>query len=79
MKTAHPHRSGVGCWYRRHLGLHVHSLRHRYATKAYSAGHDIHAVRQLLGHASVATTQVYLALDDQDLRLAAAGAWSKVA
>jgi site-specific recombinase XerD len=32
-------------------------------------------VRVLLGHSSVATTQVYVAVDDDDLTRAAAGAW----
>lgn len=70
---------GVGSWYRRHLGLHVHSLRHRYATLAYAAGHDLNAVRQLLGHSSATTTQCYLAAADEDLRAAAAGAWADAA
>jgi len=34
------------------------------------------AVKSLLGHASVATTQVYVAVDDDDLTRAAAGAWA---
>jgi integrase len=67
--------SAVGRWYTQHLGLHPHSLRHRYATRAYHATHDIDAVRVLLGHSSVATTQVYVAVDDDDLTRAAAGAW----
>ena len=66
----------VGSWYRRHLGLHVHMLRHRYATLAYHAGHDMNAVRQLLGHSSPTTTAIYIALADDDLRAAAAGAWA---
>ena len=72
-----PH--GCGDWYRRHLGLHVHMMRHRYATRAYATGHDIEAVRQLLGHASTATTQVYVAVAGEDLVAAARGAWSDAA
>ena len=34
------------------------------------------AVRVLLGHSSVATTQVYVAVADDDLTRAAAGAWA---
>ena len=56
--------------------VHPHALRHRYATRAYHATHDIDAVRVLLGHSSVATTQVYVAVADDDLTRAAAGAWA---
>ena len=69
----------VGCWFRRHLGVHVHMLRHRYATLAYHRTRDINAVRQLLGHSSAATTQIYIAVADEDLRAAAAGAWTDAA
>lgn len=39
----------------------LHKLRHRYATKAYSAEHDLLTVRELLGHASLQTTVRYIA------------------
>jgi integrase/recombinase xerC len=39
----------------------LHKLRHRYATKAYSAEHDLLIVRELLGHASLQTTVRYIA------------------
>ena len=41
-------------------GYSTHSLRHRFATRAYAATHDLRAVQTLLGHASVATTQIYV-------------------
>lgn len=53
-------------------GMHPHALRHHYATRLYNAGVNILAVRDLLGHASVATTQVYVTLDMSDLFEAAA-------
>ena len=56
--------------------VHPHALRHRYATRAYHATHDIDAVRVLLGHSSVATTQVYVEVADDDLVDAARGAWA---
>lgn len=40
-------------------GWTAHSLRHRFATRAYAAERDLLTVQQLLGHSSVATTQRY--------------------
>lgn len=74
--NAHLCAGSVGRWYARHLGRNVHSLRHRYAHLAYRSGHDIEAVAALLGHASVSTTQHYLSAAEDDMRVAAAGAWA---
>lgn len=49
-------------------GWGCHSLRHRYATKTYEQTHDLFLVARLLGHASVETTQIYVAMPDSRLR-----------
>ncbi|HEY8421861.1 MAG TPA: tyrosine recombinase XerC [Thermoclostridium sp.] len=47
----------------------THKLRHTAATLMYRYGHvDIRALQELLGHESIATTEIYTHLDEQQLR-----------
>jgi integrase/recombinase XerD len=43
-------------------------LRHTAATQLIEAGVDIRFVQKLLGHASIATTQIYTQISDTSLR-----------
>jgi integrase/recombinase XerD len=45
-----------------------HTLRHTYAVHLVQAGADLRSVQELLGHSSVATTDIYTQLDVQTLR-----------
>lgn len=50
------------------IGWTMHKLRHRFATRGHGGTQDIMAVSKALGHASVATTQRYVAVSQQDMR-----------
>jgi site-specific recombinase XerC len=65
----------VGAILKRVLVTHSgHTLRHRFGTRVLRGSHDIRATQELLGHASVLTTQRYTAVEDEDLMTAVAWA-----
>lgn len=72
--SGHLHPATVQKHVKAAAGTAPHSLRHRFATRAYAGTRDLFGVQQVLGHSSPETTQVYVAIAGDALAAVVAAA-----
>ena len=58
----HAKRAGI------EAAVHPHQLRHSFATHLLAGGADLRIIQEMLGHASIATTQIYTQVDRSQLK-----------